>query len=188
MLLAIQRVRLVRALCVALLVFGNLSFQTAGAATAEEINAGINAALERFRKEAGGGEAILNSAKGILVFPNVIKAGLMFGGEYGEGALRIGGRSVEYYTTAAGSIGFQIGAQSKVVILAFMQDEALKRFRDSNGWKVGVDGSVALIEVGAGGSFDSINYETPIVGFVMTNAGLMVNATLEGSKFTKVVR
>jgi lipid-binding SYLF domain-containing protein len=171
-----------------LLMLVALPFQCAVAATAEEINAGVNATLERFNKEASGGEAILNAAKGILVFPNVIKAGIGIGGEYGEGALRVGGQSVEYYTTAAASIGFQLGAQSKAVIIAFMQDDALKNFRDSSGWKVGVDGSIALIEVGAGGSFDSINYETPIVGFVLTNAGLMFNATLEGSKFTKVVR
>jgi len=88
----------------------------------------------------------------------------------------------------AASIGFQLGAQSKAVFLVFMQEEALKEFRASSGWKAGVDGSVALINIGAGASFDTTQIEEPIVGFVMTNAGLMYNATLEGSKYTKVVR
>ena len=93
---------------------------------------------------------------------------------------------MEYYSTAAVSVGFQIGIQSKTVILAFMQDDALQKFRDSSGWEAGVDGSVALIKVGAGGSIDTTNIEEPIVGFVLTNKGLMYNLTLEGSKFTKL--
>ena len=171
-----------------LLLLGLAPVQTAVAASAEEINAKVDEALARFRKEAGAGNAILDSAKGLLVFPNVIKAGFGIGGEYGEGALRVGGESVDYYSTAAASIGFQLGAQSKAVFVVFMQDDALKSFRDSSGWKVGVDGSVALIEIGAGASFDTVNVEDPILGFVLTNAGLMYNATLEGSKFTKLVR
>jgi len=122
------------------------------------------------------------------VFPSVIKAGFGIGGEYGEGALRVGGATVEYYSTVAASIGFQLGAQSKAVFLVFMQDEALQSFREANGWKVGVDGSVAIIEIGAGASLDTVNFEDPILGFILTNAGLMFNATLEGSKYTKIVR
>lgn len=167
---------------------GVVTAQTAGAATAKEIDAQVNLAIEKFKKKVAAGEAVLGAAKGVLVFPNVIKAGFGIGGEYGEGALRIGGKSVDYYSTVAASIGFQLGAQSKAVFVVFMQDDALKEFRENNGWKVGVDGSVALIELGAGASLDTINYETPIVGFIMTNAGLMFNATLEGAKFTKLVR
>jgi len=158
------------------------------AANAEEINKDVDAALERFKKEAGAGEAILAASKGVLVFPSVIKAGIGIGGEYGEGALRVGGKSVDYYSTAAASIGFQLGAQSKSVFVVFMQDEALQSFRESNGWKVGVDGSVALIKIGAGASLDTVNVDEPILGFILTNAGLMYNATLEGSKYTKLVR
>ena len=173
------------ALCLAL-TLGSFLANTSHAATAKEIDISVDVALERFHKEVKGGEQFLHSARGVLVFPRVIKAGLGIGGEYGEGALRIGGKTVDYYNTAAASIGFQLGAQSKTVILVFMQDEALKNFRDSSGWEVGVDGSVALVTIGAGGSIDTTSVKAPIVGFVIGQKGLMYNLTLEGSKFTKL--
>jgi len=105
-----------------------------------------------------------------------------------EGALRIDGKTVEYYSIAAGSVGFQIGAQKMNLILVFMQDEALKHFRTSSGWKVGVDGSVAFIDVGKGKSLDTINIKDPIVAFLFGQKGLMASATIEGAKFTKLVR
>jgi len=109
-------------------------------------------------------------------------------GEYGEGALRVGGKTVGYYSTSAGSIGLQLGAQSKSVVLVFLQDKALNDFRQSKGWKVGVDGSVALVQWGAGGDINTIDMKDPIVGFVFSNKGLMFNLTLEGSKFSPIVR
>ena len=158
------------------------------AKSAKEIDIKVDVALEEFEKDVKGGKEFLKSAKGVLVFPSVIKAGLGIGGEYGEGAMRINGKTVDYYSTAAASIGFQLGAQSKTVILVFMQEDALKNFRDSSGWEAGVDGSVALVELGAGGSIDTSNIKDPIVGFVFGNKGLMYNLTLEGSKYTKIVR
>ncbi len=158
------------------------------AASAKEIDIRVDVALEKFEKDVKGGKEFMKGAKGVLVFPSVIKAGFGIGGEYGEGAMRIKGKTVEYYSTAAASIGFQIGAQSKTVILIFMQDKALKGFRGSSGWEAGVDGSVALVELGAGGSIDTTNVKDPIVGFVFGNKGLMYNLTLEGSKFTKIVK
>ena len=148
----------------------------------------MDTALERFNNDIKGGKEFLKTAKGVLVFPSVIKAGIGIGGEYGEGAMRINGKTVDYYSTAAASIGFQLGAQSKTVIVVFMQEDALKKFRASSGWEAGVDGSVALIELGAGGSIDTTNIKSPIVGFVFGNKGLMYNLTLEGSKYTKIVR
>lgn len=156
------------------------------AATAKEIDVSVDVALKRFQNEIKGGKEFIKSAKGVLVFPSVYKAGFVIGGEYGEGALRIGGKTVDYYNTVAGSWGLQIGAQKKTVILAFMTAQALKDFRNSSGWKAGVDGSVALITVGAGESIDSTNIKDPIVGFVFGQKGLMANLTLEGSKFTKM--
>ena len=120
------------------------------------------------------------------MFPSVIKAGFVAGGEYGEGALRIRGKTVDYYNTAAASFGFQLGAQAKTIILVFLDKGALESFRNSQGWEAGVDGSVALVTIGAGGSIDSSNVRDPIVGFVFNNKGLMYNLTLEGSKFTKI--
>jgi lipid-binding SYLF domain-containing protein len=156
--------------------------------TAKEIDRGVDIALKRFQKEVKGGKEFLQNAKGVLIFPKVIKAGLGIGGEYGEGALRINGRTVDYYSTAAGSIGIQLGGQTKIVLVCFMEDEALKNFRNSAGWKAGVDGSVAMVNLGAGKSVDTITLRDPIVGFVFGQQGLMFNATLEGAKFTKLVR
>ena len=166
-----------------------LGFFYAGAsyaATAKEIEVSVDVALERFHKEVAGAKEFLKSSKGVLVFPSVYKAGFVIGGEYGEGALRIGGKTVDYYSTVAGSWGLQLGAQKKTVILVFMQEKALKDFRNSQGWKAGVDGSVALITVGAGGSIDTTNIKDPIVAFIIGQKGLMYNLTLEGSKYNKL--
>ena len=172
------------------LTFISMSFlaTTSSAKTAKEINSEVNAALKLFSQHVKGGKEFLNAAKGVLVIPNIVKAGLGVGGEYGEGAMRIGGKTVEYYSLAAGSVGFQIGAQKTNLILVFMQDEALKNFRKSSGWKAGVDGSVAFIDVGAGKSLDTVNIKDPIVAFLFGQRGLMANATVEGAKFTKLVR
>ena len=156
------------------------------AATAKEIDVSVDVALENFHNQIKGGKEFLKAAKKVLVFPSVYKAGIGVGGEYGEGALRIGGKTVDYYNTAAASFGFQLGAQKKTVILVFMQQDALKKFRASSGWEAGVDGSVALVKVGAGGSVDTTNIKDPIVAFVFGQKGLMYNLTLEGSKFTKL--
>jgi lipid-binding SYLF domain-containing protein len=158
----------------------------ASADSAKIIDAKVDDALERFKKEVGGAGKLLSISNGVLVFPSVIKAGFGIGGEYGEGALRIKGKTVGYYNTAAASIGFQIGAQEKTVIIIFTEQAALKKFRSSDGWEAGVDGSVALIELGTGGSIDTTNINDPIIGFVFGNKGLMYNLTLEGSKFTKI--
>jgi len=157
------------------------------AATAKELDVSVDVALDNFVKQVKGGTEFLASAKGVLVFPNVYKAGLFWlGGEYGEGALRLGGRTVDYYNTAAGALGPQLGAQKKTLILVFMQTDALNKFRQSPGWEIGVDGSVALINVGVGDSINSTTITEPIVAFVFNQKGLMGNITLEGAKFTKL--
>ncbi|MEA3419227.1 MAG: YSC84-related protein [Campylobacterota bacterium] len=158
------------------------------AKSAVEIDQETNAAIGQFNKEVKGSAGFLSSAKGILVFPKVIKAGIGIGGEYGEGVLRVNGKSVQYYSTASASVGFQFGAQQKSVLIAFLTDEALAQFRKSDGWKVGVDGSVALVNVGAGKDISSATMNKPVVGFIYGSKGLMYNLTLEGSKFTKIVR
>jgi len=174
---------LIVCLCLVLFsVFPKPSF----AASATEINIGVTETLKRFKTEISGGEEFLKQAKGVLVFPSIIKAGFVIGGEYGEGALQIGGKNVDYYSTAAASFGFQLGAQSKSLVMIFMTNDALKGFQDSKGWKAGVDGSVAVIEWGVGEDINTIDIEDPIIGFVFSNKGLMYNLTLEGSKFTKL--
>jgi lipid-binding SYLF domain-containing protein len=171
----------------ALLLAPNFS-HVAQAATAKEIDVSVDVALDRFKNDVKGANEFLANAKGVLVIPNVIRVGFGLGGEYGEGALIVGGQTVDYYSTAAGSIGFQIGAQSKNIVLVFMEETALTKFRDSLGWRAGVDGSVVLIDAGAGASVDTDNVKHPIVGFVFGLKGLMVNLSLEGSKFTKLAK
>lgn len=157
----------------------------ANAASATEIDQAVNQTLEAFQKIEGA-KAFLTIAKGMLVFPKVYKAGIGVGGEYGEGALRVSGKTVDYYSTAAASFGFQLGAQAKSIVILFTDETALNKFRESEGWKVGVDGSVALVDIGAGKSVDTTNIKDPVIGFVFGQKGLMYNLTLEGSKFTKL--
>lgn len=159
---------------------------SAFAATATEIDADVDEALADFNEEIDGGETFLDNAAGYLVFPRVIKVGIGLGAETGEGALRVGGKTVAYYRTTSGSIGFQLGAQAKSIVIAFMTRQSLDKFRNSEGWKVGVDGSVALIDIGAGKTIDTDNIRDPVVGFIFGSKGLMYNLTLEGSKFTKL--
>ena len=163
-----------------------LTPQPAAAASALEIDAAVVDALTRFDQEVPAGAPLLAKAKGVLVFPNVIKAGLGVGGEYGEGALRVRGRTVAYYNTAAASIGLQIGAQSRVEMILFMTEEALERFQSSDGWEVGVDGSVALVTIGVAGEIDTNNISEPVIGFVFGEQGLMANLSLEGAKISKL--
>lgn len=156
------------------------------AASAEKIDRESNKALDVFRDEISGSEIFLQQAAGYLVFPRVIKIGIGIGAETGEGVLRVGGQTVDYYRTTSGSIGLQLGAQAKSIVIAFMTKASLKKFRESSGWKVGIDGSVALIDLGAGKTIDSHNVSDPVVGFIFGSKGLMYNLTLEGSKFSKL--
>jgi lipid-binding SYLF domain-containing protein len=163
-----------------------LAPQPAAAASAAEIDVQVVAALNRFDQEVPAGRELLARAKAVLVFPKVIKAGFGIGGEYGEGALRINGRSVGYYNLISASIGLQLGAQSRAEMLLFMTDEALERFRSSDGWEAGVDGSVALVTTGVAGEIDTNTINQPVIGFVFGEEGLMANLSLEGAKISKL--
>ena len=161
---------------------------TGEAGSASQINAEVNATLDRLFRHVPGTHELAGRAAGVLVFPTVLKAGMGIGGEYGEGALRVGGRTAGYFNTIAASFGFQLGAQARSVIILFMTPQALEAFRRVDGWKVGVDGSVAIITVGAGGSIDTNEITSPVVGFITDPAGLMYNLTLEGSKISRIDR
>ena len=179
-------VRLVAALAGAVVVLSGWLSTPALAGSAKEIDAKVDEAILAFEKEVKGGKSFLESSKGILVFPRVFKGGAGFGGEYGEGALRVGGKTVDYYNTVQGSFGLQLGGEIKTIVVAFLDEEALKRFRESRGWKAGVDGSVSLVTLGAGGGLNTQNLKEPIVGFVIGQKGLMYNLSFEGTKFTKL--
>jgi lipid-binding SYLF domain-containing protein len=171
---------------IALLVSGFGVVENAVGAAAEEIDASANVAMKRFYKQVEGAEEFVSSAKGLLIMPSVKKAAFIIGGEYGEGALRIGGKTVGYYNIVSGSIGFQIGAEAKDIIIAFMTQEVLDGFRASSGWEAGLDGNVALITIGAGERVDTLTIKDPIVGFVFDVKGLIADISLKGAKFTKL--
>jgi lipid-binding SYLF domain-containing protein len=158
----------------------------ARAGSAYEIDRSVDTTLDRFFYKIGGARDLARKAVGILVFPSIIKAGFGFGGEYGEGALRIHGRTVDYYNMVSASFGFQIGVQERSVIILFMTAEALDQFRRTAGWKIGADASVAIITVGVGGSIDTNKISSPVVGFILDPKGLMYNLTLEGSKISRI--
>ncbi|MBB4210374.1 lipid-binding SYLF domain-containing protein [Rhodothalassium salexigens DSM 2132] len=160
----------------------------ADAASREQIDARVEEALMTFYDKVDQGQSLARRAAGVLVFPRVTKAGIGIGGEYGEGALIVDGETVDYYSTVSASIGFQLGGQRRTQILLFMTEDALASFRNADGWEVGVDGSVALVEVGAGSDVNNTTMNRPVLGFVMTRGGLMFNANLEGSKISKIER
>lgn len=160
---------------------------SAGAASEKrEIDAGYDATLERLYRNSPSARPLVAKAQGVLIFPSVIAAGLVVGGEYGKGALRVGGKTEGYYQTASASFGWQIGAQSKAIIFLFMTQDALDKFRSGSGWTVGADASVALLKIGANGEIDLKTATQPVIGFALTNSGLMANLTLEGTKVSKL--
>ena len=156
------------------------------AATKAEINAGVKAAMNRFKKQVKGSNAYLKGAKGVLVMPNITKAGFVVGGKYGQGALLVGGKTVGYYSLAEGSVGWQIGAEKYDMVILFMTDEVLKKFRSSENWEAGVDAEITLIEVGAEVSVETLRSQHPIAGFVFDQKGLMGGVSIKGAKFTKI--
>jgi lipid-binding SYLF domain-containing protein len=154
------------------------------AKSAREIDAGVNATLVKFKQRVQGASTFLQGAQAVLVFPGVVQAGLGVGGEFGEGALRIHGSTVRYYTVGAASAGFQWGAQVKDIIIVFLQRQALANFRARHGWTVGVDGSVVVVNLGANASINTTTYNAPVVGFIVGQEGLMYDLSLQGTKMT----
>ena len=158
------------------------------AASAQEIDADAAGAMQKLYNRVDGGYDLATRAAGILVFPSVVKAGFGVGGEYGEGVLLVGNRPAAYYNTISASIGFQFGAQARTVVIMFMTPASLDSFRRRQGWKIGVDGSVAIVTLGAGGAIDTNTIRKPVIGFILDNKGLTYNLTLEGSKISRIDR
>jgi lipid-binding SYLF domain-containing protein len=158
------------------------------AASAAEIDAGVGATLRSFERQFPGARELGRKAAAVLVFPSVVKAGIGFGGEYGEGLLIIQGKAGGYFNLISGSFGFQLGVQVRSVIIMFLSERALASCQSTYGWKVGIDGSVAIVTLGAGGSIDTENLTSPVIGFILDPTGLMYNLTLEGSKISRISR
>lgn len=171
-------------ICLALLFA--FSVKDSFAASKEEIAAGVNASLERFDKQVKGSKEFREVAKGMLVIPNVTKAAFIVGGQYGQGALLVGGKTAGYYSLAAGSLGWQIGAEKSDLVIIFATDEALKKFQNSEGWEAGVDAEVTLVDKGIDVPASTLVSQHPIVGFVFDQKGLMAGVSVKGAKFTKI--
>lgn len=150
------------------------------------IDANVDATLTRLYATVGGSRELVGKARGVLVFPSVLQAGLIVGGQYGEGSLRVGGSTVGYYSTVSGSLGLTAGAQSKAIIFLFMTQDSLDKFRSSDGWSAGADASVALVQVGANGQIDTTTATAPVQVIVLTNAGLMGDVSVAGTKVTRL--
>ena len=108
------------------------------------------------------------------------------GGQYGQGALKEGGMTVGYYSLAAGSLGYQIGAEKYDLVIIFTTEEALKKFQNSNGWEAGVDAEVTLVDAGIDVPASTLVSQHPVVGFVFEQKGLMAGVSIKGAKFTKI--
>ncbi len=150
------------------------------------INTRANATLERLYQTAPGSREMIANAKGVLIFPSVVGGAFVVGVEHGRGVLREHGRNTAYYSTTGASIGWQIGGQSKAVVYVFNTQEALNKFKNSNGWQAGADAQVTVGKVGANGSIDTTTAQEPVVSYVLTNVGLEAGVSLNGSKITKV--
>ncbi len=152
------------------------------AARAEAMDADIDRALSQLAQQASGSDQLVASAKGVLVFPQVLSAGLGIGGSHGLGGLRRDGKTVRHYRMTAASVGLLAGARSKTVVYLFMTEEALQNFENSRGWTVGADASVTVMTVGANSQIDTVSARQPVIGFVLTNAGLMGNLSMDGTR------
>jgi lipid-binding SYLF domain-containing protein len=156
------------------------------AAQRKALDASADSALSRLYAQQRGSKELVNSARGVLVFPSVVSAGFIVGAATGQGVLRKGGKTAGYFRMSEGSVGLLAGAQSQAVFILFMTDGALSRFESSRGWTAGVDASVSMITVGANAEVTTQTAQQEIIGFVLTNAGLMGSVSLNGSRITRL--
>ncbi|RQS57733.1 MULTISPECIES: YSC84-related protein [unclassified Burkholderia] len=152
----------------------------------QAIDSSVDATLSRMYSTVKGSRELVAKSRGVLVFPDVLQAGFIVGGQSGNGALRVGGSTVGYYNTSSLSVGLQAGAQSKAIVFLFMTQEALDEFRGSDGWAAGAGASVALVKMGANGAVDTTTATAPVQVIVLTNAGLMGDVSINGTKVTKL--
>ena len=146
----------------------------------------MDSSLSTLFQQVPDSRDLVGRAAGVLVFPNVMEAGFVFGASRGQGALRVGGKTVSYHATTSGSFGLQAGAQSTAVFVLFMTQDALQRFQNSRGWTVGADASVTLITAGANAQVTTTTAQQPVIGYVLSNRGLMAGVTLDGARVTQL--
>jgi lipid-binding SYLF domain-containing protein len=173
----------------ALMVFASGCTTTSGgssdpAARRNSIDTTVDAALGELYRQVPGSRDLVGRAQGVLVFPSVLEAGFIVGASRGDGALRVGGKTVSYHATTSGSFGLQAGAQSTAMFLLFMTKDALANFQNSRGWTVGADASVTLLTVGASAQMTSATAQQPVIGYVLSNRGLMAGISIDGARVT----
>lgn len=150
------------------------------------LNAKVEATLEQLFALHPEVRETVESANGVLVFPEIVKGGFWVGGEYGKGALLRDMAVIDYYHNTSGSIGVQFGVQVRSQVILFNNEASYKNFRSSGGWEAGVDGSVAVATIGAGGRLDTKSINQPVSAIIFGNKGLMVGASIEGTKFSRI--
>jgi lipid-binding SYLF domain-containing protein len=172
------------ALVLAMVAMITLNARAALAASASEIDRNATAALRTLYANTPGAQDLAVQAKGILVFPNIVKAGFIVGGQYGDGALRKGESTVGYYRSIAASYGLQAGVQSFGYVLLFMDDESLAYLENSRGWEIGAGPSVVVLDKGFGKSMTTTTLKKGVYAFIFSQKGLMAGLGLQGSKIT----
>jgi lipid-binding SYLF domain-containing protein len=157
-------------------------------ATKDQIDARVKNTLIQFDHLNPANRDLVARAKGILVFPRVTKAGAGVAGEFGEGALRVNGHNLGYYSLTSASVGLTLGVAKHAEIIMFMTQEALDKFTSTKGWAVGADTGIAVLSKGAGGDYDTKTLQRPILGFVFAEKGLIADVSLDGSKISPLHR
>ena len=159
---------------------------TALAASASEIDRDASAALAKLYKNHPGAKALADKAVGVLVFPTIVKGGFIIAGQFGDGALRKGGKTVAYYRSLAASYGFQAGAQAFGYVLFFMDDASLQYLDSSAGFELGVGPSLVVLDAGFGKNMSTTTLQKGVYAFIFDQKGLMGGAGIQGSKITKI--
>lgn len=170
------------------MLFSIVTYNSVYAATAEDLNKDSMQALQHLYDTNQVAEDLSKRAKAALVFPNIVKAGLVFGGSYGEGILLKGGQVRDYYNSVTGSWGLQAGAQSYGYAVFFMTDTAVKYLEDTQGWEIGVGPTVVVVTEGAAKNLSSSTLQEDAYAFIFDQQGLMVGVSIEGAKITKIKR
>ena len=172
--------------CFAVLAAFAAGGRPAGAATAEKIDQNVTAALKQLYGTSPTAKLLGEKAKGILVFPGIVKGGLIIGGQYGQGALRKGGKTAGYYSTAAASYGLQAGGQKFGYALFFMDENSLKYVEESSGWEIGTGPSVVVVDKGAAKSMGTTASREGVFAFIFGQKGLMAGIGIQGSKISRI--
>jgi lipid-binding SYLF domain-containing protein len=164
-----------------------ISMAVAGeSAEAAQIDREVDVALKKLLEDTPEAEMFRKEARGILVFPSIVKAGFMFGGQYGKGALRKQGETVGYYSSLAASYGLQAGVQTFGYAMFFMNEKSLEYLTESEGWELGVGPSIVVMDKGMGKNLTTTTGRSDVYAFIFNQQGLMAGLGLQGSKITRI--